>query len=193
MGWEKWFIDNWLPPKQGRALPPPLREKLLEAFDWARERYGDAERSDHLTVMDHAARVAYDVVEFGPPDVTLLIAAVLHDLLETTDTTAEEIERRFGARIARLVQAVTNPPGEDVRDSAARAVAAGPDAVLLRLADRLAGLQSVHKRPSPAQRRFVANTRQVYLPLAEEYNPALAAEMRRLLEARESALGLPPA
>jgi (p)ppGpp synthase/HD superfamily hydrolase len=183
------FVDYTLPERLGRALPPHTHDLVRKAYVWAGQRYGKTTRSDGQTAFWHAKMVARNLVKFGPPDAALVIAAVLHDLLEATDTTAEEIEYHFGARVARLVEAVTNPPGEDVHDSAARAVAAGPEAILLRLCDRLQSIAWIGGRTSPAQRRFVLETREVYLPLAEQHFPEIAAEMRQALAAAERTLG----
>jgi len=141
------------------------------AYAWARELYGAAVRDDGLLVMDHAAHVAENVVAFGRRDVDMVAAALLHDVLETTPTPAAEIERRFGAPVARLVQAVSNPPGEPTAASAQRALQAGDDALFLRLCDRLSGLRHAAGRPPASRRRFLQATRDVYLPLAEQHFP----------------------
>jgi (p)ppGpp synthase/HD superfamily hydrolase len=106
--------------------------------------------------------------------------------LETTKTSPAEIEERFGTRVARLVEALTNEPGEDPAVSAQRAVAAGTDAVFLRLCDRLDGVRHAPQRRNLAsRRRFLEATREVYLPLAQQYFPEIAAEMTKALTEAE--------
>lgn len=157
------------------------RAQVAAALEWARQLYGTTLRQDGVQVMTHAYDVARNVSRFGRQDVELTVAALLHDVLETTDTSAGEIERRFGPRVAHLVVTLTNEPGEEPALSAQRAVQAGPDALLLRLCDRLEGVRRSPGRDPKSRRRFLAATREVYLPLAAEHFPAIAEEMREAL------------
>ncbi len=168
---------------------PRARAAVTAALEWAAELYGTAEREDGRSVMSHAYDVARNMAHFGRQDVETILVALLHDVLETTDTAAAELERRFGARVAGLVVALTNEPGEDPATSARRAVQAGPEAVFLRLCDRLDGLRhAAQRRDLESRRRFLTSTREVYLPLALERFPEIAAEMAKALAAEERTL-----
>jgi GTP pyrophosphokinase len=174
----------------GPAASPGAQDLVREAFRWAYEVYGTERREDRWEVILHAWLVAGNVIRFGRRDPELVAAALLHDVLETTDTSIGEIERRSGSRVARLVEALTNEPGEDTAVSAERAVEAGQDAVFLRLCDRLDGVRHATGRRNLASRqRFLTATREVYLPLAEQHFPPLAAAMREALRKAEQTLG----
>ncbi len=88
------------------ALP-----RLLEALDFAAERHSAQRRKgpDAAPYVNHLIEVAMLVANVGQvEDVEVLIAAVLHDVLEDTPTTADEVTARFGARVCRLVEALSD-------------------------------------------------------------------------------------
>jgi guanosine-3',5'-bis(diphosphate) 3'-pyrophosphohydrolase len=115
------------------------------ALAWARELharqlYGTAPYSVHLDAVADVLR------EFGHGDDPVLVtAAYLHDAIEDQDVTREEVARRFGERVASIVDAVSDPPGVNRR---ARKAAAYPrirvldGAVIVKLADRIANVRS---------------------------------------------------
>lgn len=95
-----------------------------------------------LPYEDHLYRV-YSVLS-GTND-TLAAAAFLHDVLEDTPTTPDELRALFGDEVTRLVLAVTKPKGVSRRAGAeryyAQILAGGQEAVLLKLADRLVNVR----------------------------------------------------
>ncbi|MFQ6096109.1 MAG: HD domain-containing protein [Armatimonadota bacterium] len=161
------------------------------AYLWAARHHAGQVRKDGSAVFDHVRGVAGNVIEAGSCDPHVVAAALLHDLLEATGVTAEEVLERFGPRVAALVEAMTNRPGEDARASAQRAVEVGPDAVMLRLCDRLDGLRRVGGRSAASRRDFLSSARAVHLPLAERHFPVMAESLREAIEAAEAALGCP--
>jgi len=178
--------------------PPPdlLADLSEEDAALVREAWGVAVSAHEGQVRKDGARVIYHVVgvartirEFGPPDGELLAAVLLHDVVENTPVPLGEIEERFGARIAGLVDAVTNRPDEDARASALRARDAGEDALLLRLCDRLDGIRRSPGREPDKRRTFLDASRATHLALAEEHFPALAEAMRIALDKAEATLG----
>jgi (p)ppGpp synthase/HD superfamily hydrolase len=90
------------------------------------------------------------------PEKTLVLmqAAWLHDVLEDTETTKTELSEQFGQEVADLVDAVTNDvPGNTRRERSqgyyAKIVRGGPDALFLKLADRIANVKHCWKTRSP--------------------------------------------
>lgn len=106
-----------------------------------KQRYGTFSYGYHLHDV-------YTILtDFGVTNRTLLAAAYLHDILEDTDTTTEELSLEFGKDVAALVVAVTDEKGYPNRKETKAATypkirAAGAKAVLLKLADRLANIES---------------------------------------------------
>lgn len=85
--------------------------RLLQALDFAAERHSAQRRKgpDAAPYVNHLIEVATLVANVGQvEDVEVLIAAVLHDVLEDTPTTADEVSERFGPRVCGFVQALSD-------------------------------------------------------------------------------------
>lgn len=83
----------------------------MQALDFAAERHSAQRRKgpDAAPYVNHLIEVATLVANVGQvDDVEVLIAAVLHDVLEDTPTSADEVTERFGARVCRFVQALSD-------------------------------------------------------------------------------------
>jgi guanosine-3',5'-bis(diphosphate) 3'-pyrophosphohydrolase len=83
----------------------------LEALDFAAQRHSAQRRKgpDAAPYVNHLIEVAMLVASVGGiQDVEVLIAAVLHDVLEDTPTSATEVEERFGTRVRSLVEALSD-------------------------------------------------------------------------------------
>lgn len=102
------------------------------------QKYGDLPYEYHLEKVAENVRMYTD-------DVYSRAAAYLHDTVEDTDVTFEKIFEEFGRRTARLVLAVTNEPGANRKEKATRTypkiMAGGREAVLIKLADRIANVE----------------------------------------------------
>jgi guanosine-3',5'-bis(diphosphate) 3'-pyrophosphohydrolase len=118
-------------------------EPLLEkARDFALKAHGDQTYGPY-PYRHHLEAVAANAREFGFP-LAAVAAAWLHDTVEDTEVTREEIEREFGPEVAALVEGVTNEYGRNRAERKARTMpktkAAGKMAVGLKLADRIANV-----------------------------------------------------
>jgi guanosine-3',5'-bis(diphosphate) 3'-pyrophosphohydrolase len=83
---------------------------LLKAIDFAAYKHRFQKRKDEESTpyINHPIRVAMTLVEAGEEDIQLLLAAILHDTIEDTETTAEEIRREFGDEVCSIVLEVTD-------------------------------------------------------------------------------------
>jgi (p)ppGpp synthase/HD superfamily hydrolase len=105
--------------------------------------------------IDHPLAVAQLLRDDGRPPV-LVTAGLLHDVLEDTDVSADELRERFGPEVTRIVKALTQDPsisGYDERKAALRRqiVEAGRDVATVALADKAAKIGSLHSRPRDTQ------------------------------------------
>jgi guanosine-3',5'-bis(diphosphate) 3'-pyrophosphohydrolase len=128
--------------------------RLIKATDFAARKHRlqkrkDAEASPYINHPLALARVLR--LEAGVDDVEVIIAAILHDTVEDTETTLEELEREFGPRIAGIVDEVTDdhslPKAERKRLQVERAPHASPQAKLVKLADKICNLRDVIDSP----------------------------------------------
>jgi len=107
------------------------------------QRYGKGDSS--FPYSKHLQDVADVVAEFGHDDSYLLASAWLHDVIEDTSITFEDVFTEFGKTIARTVYAVTNESGENraIRHSKTypKIRVCGRNALVIKLADRIANMR----------------------------------------------------
>lgn len=127
---------------------------LLAAIDFAADRHRDQRRKgvDASPYINHPIRVAMLLVEEGDVhEVAVLQAAILHDTIEDTRTTGDEIEARFGAEVRRLVEEVTDDKRLPRRARKQRQIdhasALSAAAKLIKIADKIANVQDVMAAP----------------------------------------------
>lgn len=103
-----------------------------------KQLYGALPYTHHLAAVEAVLR------SYGETRLVMRTAAWLHDVVEDTDVSVRDIEEGFGEEVARLVAAVTSERGENrkVRNALTypKIRAAGPDAIRLKLADRIANV-----------------------------------------------------
>ena len=112
----------------------------------AQAHQGQPRRGTRFPYIVHPLEVAR-LIAAHYSDEDLVVAGLLHDVLEDTDTTAAELERLFGSRVTGLVKAVTASNGANWRATRsatlAKLVTAEPDAVRLKVADGLSNVRSI--------------------------------------------------
>ncbi len=138
------------------------RPAVGEAYDFAaRSHSGQRRQSDEASFVVHPLEVGALLEATGSPE-ELIVAGVLHDVLEKTDVTPEEIRRRFGDRIADLVIALTEDPSIEpfaARKAAltAQIAAEGPAAAAISAADKVAKVRELRTRIARARGRGEAD------------------------------------
>ncbi|HWI40936.1 MAG TPA: HD domain-containing protein [Verrucomicrobiae bacterium] len=145
--------------------------RLLAAVAFAAEKHRNQCRKDGSAFVNHVIAVARVLAEEGGvEDSDLLIAALLHDTLEDTDTSAQELEELFGSAVAGIVAEVSDDTGlasaERKRLQAERAAWLSPQAKQLRMADKICNVRDIIESPpsgwSPERRvGYILWTRRV--------------------------------
>src|SRR5438105_12344436 len=127
---------------------------LLKALAFAAHKHRDQRRKDAEAspYINHPIALADVLVnEGGITDIEVLCAALLHDTVEDTATTHDELVDAFGSRIARIVAEVTDdqqlPKAERKRLQIEHAPTISQEAKLVKLADKLVNLRDVAERP----------------------------------------------
>ncbi len=143
------------PPERPRRSAAPVAGLPMAqaALRFARARHaGQRRETDDAPFIDHPIEVAWLLRRDGQPD-EVIAAGLLHDVLEKTATTSAELRRRFGARITRLVESVSDDPSirdyqprkRDLRDRIAQA---GPDTHAVFAADKIAKVRELARLPA---------------------------------------------
>lgn len=132
----------------------PATTALLEALHFSATKHSDQRRKDKEAspYINHPIRVAQLLAsEGGVTDLVTLQAAILHDTVEDTDTTPEEIERHFGPEVRRVVEEVTDdkelPKAERKQRQVEHAPHLSPQAKQLKVADKAANVQNITTSP----------------------------------------------
>ncbi len=155
---------------------------LNRAYVFTVQKHGSQKRASGDPYFSHPVEVAGILTDLKL-DQDTIITALLHDTLEDTLTTSDEIQRLFGDDVARLVDGVTKLSQIEAKEMAVETdtekaaenlrkflLAMSDDirVLLVKLADRLHNMRTLHHIPKPEKRRRIAKeTMDIYAPLAE--------------------------
>ena len=152
---------------------------LQRAYDTAERLHDDVYRKSGEPYITHPLAVATIAAEIGM-DTTTLVAALLHDTVEDTDYTLEDLERDFGPEVARLVDGVTKldkvalgsaAEAETVRKMII-AMSQDPRVLVIKVADRLHNMRTMRFLPPEKQAKKARETLEVIAPLAHRLGMA---------------------
>jgi RelA/SpoT family (p)ppGpp synthetase len=161
-----------------RAYDPDADEGLINrAYVFSMKAHGAQVRASGDPYFSHPIEVAGILTDLKLDDETI-VTAILHDTIEDTVATPEQILKLFGPNVARLVDGVTKLSKIEAQSENERAaenlrkflLALSDDirVLLVKLADRLHNMRTLHHVPSEDKRRRIAKeTMDIYAPLAE--------------------------
>lgn len=155
--------------------------ELIHAIDFATEKHQGQKRLSGKPYITHPLAVARMLIEWTM-DLDSVIAGLLHDTVEDTDTKLEEIENLFGRDVAFLVDGVTKvgqaragmrnldsylPQTKDNLSKLLIAVSQDVRVVIIKLADRLHNMQTLHYMPPEKQQKIARESLEVFAPMAD--------------------------
>ncbi len=175
-------LPEWLaqcvrhvPPGDGDTCPTDTEALLAAAFDFAFQLHAGQFRASGEPYIIHPIAVADLLRDIGA-SAAVIAAGFLHDVVEDTQVTPEDIEARFGAEVRALVEGVTKLGGihftnktEAQAENLRRmflAMASDIRVVLVKLADRLHNMRTLGALKPEKQQRIARETREIYAPLA---------------------------
>ncbi len=172
-----------------RRYNPDTNEALLNrAYVYAMKAHGEQRRASGDPYFSHPLEVAAILTDLKLDDATVA-AALLHDTIEDTEATRAEIDSLFGPDIGALVEGLTKLKRLDLVTKEAKqaenlrklllAIADDVRVLLVKLADRLHNMRTLHFMPAEARRRNAEETLEIYAPLAGRMG---MHEMREELE-----------
>jgi GTP diphosphokinase / guanosine-3',5'-bis(diphosphate) 3'-diphosphatase len=163
-----------------RELHPKADLALLQrAYDVAEEKHRGQRRNSGDPFITHPLAVATILAELGM-DTTTLVAALLHDTVEDTDYSLQQLQADFGEEVAHLVDGVTKlakvklgaaAEAETIRKMVI-AMARDPRVLVIKLADRLHNMRTMRFLPPEKQARKARETLEVLAPLAHRLGMA---------------------
>ncbi|HVC99999.1 MAG TPA: bifunctional (p)ppGpp synthetase/guanosine-3',5'-bis(diphosphate) 3'-pyrophosphohydrolase [Candidatus Dormibacteraeota bacterium] len=156
-------------------LPPEDRELVERAYQRASAAHSGQRRLSGEDYVNHPLQVASILAELRL-DAATIIAAILHDTVEDTELTAQELSAEFGPEVAKLVEGVTKLGRISIRSEQQHqaenirkmllAMAEDVRVVLIKLADRLHNMRTLEFLPEAKRLRISRETLDIYAPLA---------------------------
>ncbi len=156
-------------------MPGADMELIDRAVDYARNKHKDQKRKDGSPYIIHPLAVAAIVSEMGL-DTDAILGALLHDCIEDTDASHDEIAKLFGETVAELVEGVTKLTRADFSTTEEAqmenlrkmfmAMSKDIRVVLIKIADRLHNMRTMQYQTPEKQRKKCRETMDVYAPLA---------------------------
>lgn len=160
------------------SLTPEQLQMLGKAFVFAAIAHKDQKRKSGEPYIIHTISAAL-ILAGMKLDMATLEAALLHDVLEDTDVTPDEMKEKFGADVEMLVDGVTKLAQDDVKEFMSRedltaeslrhmfiVMAKDIRVVLIKLADRLHNMRTLQVMKPDKQQRIARETMEIYAPLA---------------------------
>src|SRR5580704_176180 len=159
-----------------RRYNPLADEDLLNrAYVFAMKAHGSQKRVSGDPYFSHPLEVAAILTEFKVDDATI-VAAMLHDTIEDTAVTRQDVDKAFGEEIGGLVDGLTKLGKLDFVTKHAQqaenfrklllAIADDARVLLIKLADRLHNMRTLHFVPEAKRARIAQDTLEIYAPLA---------------------------
>ena len=156
-------------------LEPDQVAYVHKAYELAARVHADQKRRSGEPYIIHPTQVAYILAQMKMDEETLA-AAFLHDVVEDTDTTLEELKEQFGAKVAMLVDGVTklgrieyiSKEEQQIENYRKMFLAMAKDirVVIIKLADRLHNMRTMKFMPPHKQQSISKETLEIYAPLA---------------------------
>ena len=162
-----------------RACKPTMqrgdKKEIRKAFDMALESHKNMRRKSGEPYIYHPIAVAQIAAEEIGLGTTSIVCALLHDVVEDTDITLEDIEREFGKKTAKIIDGLTKISGVFDYNSSLQAenfrkmlltLADDVRVILIKLADRLHNMRTMDFMPRQKQLKIASETIYLYAPLA---------------------------
>lgn len=151
------------------------KRMIRKAFDMALESHKDMRRKSGEPYIYHPIAVAQIAAEEIGLGTTSIVCALLHDVVEDTDVTLDDIEREFGKKVAKIIDGLTKISGVFDTNSSLQAenfrkmlltLADDVRVILIKLADRLHNMRTMEFMPRDKQLKLSSETVYLYAPLA---------------------------
>ena len=183
-----------LAPELARAVAPQRDrldlDLLARAYAVSARAHRGQKRESGEAFLSHSVAVATILAE-QQLDATTIAAALLHDVVEDSNVSLDDIRKDFGAEIAGIVDGLTKLSSLTFRSSAEEqaenyrklllSIAKDARVIIIKLADRLHNMRTLDPLSEDRRRRIALETREIYAPLAHRFGMAgIKAELEDL-------------
>lgn len=169
-------------------FPDEEQIRIHEALVFAEDAHGVQTRKGGAPFIIHPVRAALILLEdLACRDADMLIATLLHDVIEDTDVALSTVEERFGALVASYVHALSQDKGNETKREYIERIIAGPCEIrLMKAADKLDNARDAAflVRGESAHADYLEHIEKLYIPLADSTGESyFANEMRTAFDA----------
>ena len=163
--------------EQAKLKRPNLNtETILHAYEYAKKKHEGQKRKSGEPYINHPLQATYTIAQLGLDEITLQ-AGLLHDILEDTDTTFDELAKEFGEQVAHIVDGATKlgklkfvDRNEEYQAENLRkmfiAMTKDLRVIIVKLADRLHNAQTLKYLPPEKRLQKAKETLEIYAPIA---------------------------
>ncbi|WP_288083360.1 RelA/SpoT family protein [Xylanibacter rodentium] len=165
------LIDTYMASRHRKKV-----DVITKAFNFARQAHKGVRRLSGEPYILHPIAVAQIACEEVGLGSTSICAALLHDVVEDTDYTTEDIENIFGAKVAQIVDGLTKISGGIFGDKASAqaenfkklllTMSEDIRVILIKICDRLHNMRTLQSQPANKQYKIAGETLYIYAPLA---------------------------
>ena len=165
------LLDNYLASRHRKKV-----DLITKAFNFARQAHKGVRRLSGEPYIMHPIAVAQIACEEVGLGSTSICAALLHDVVEDTDYTTEDIENMFGPKIAQIVDGLTKISGGIFGEQASAqaenfkklllTMSDDIRVILIKICDRLHNMRALESQPANKQYKIAGETLYIYAPLA---------------------------
>jgi len=158
--------------------------QVRAAYELAEQAHRGQTRDEGTPYFNHPIGVALVLIdELGISSADMICAALLHDVVEDSSITVDDIARQFNPAVATLVELLTKRDGVDTASYLQRIEeAASTGALVVKLCDRLNNLRHLRYSPRPQKRvKYLEETRKHFLPLARRASDLIYREMETVI------------
>lgn len=167
----QYLLDNYLASRHRKKV-----DIITKAFNFARQAHKGVRRLSGEPYIMHPIAVAQIACEEMGLGSTSICSALLHDVVEDTDYTVEDIENIFGPKIAQIVDGLTKISGGIFGDRASAqaenfkklllTMSDDIRVILIKICDRLHNMRTLQSQPANKQYKIAGETLYIYAPLA---------------------------
>lgn len=147
--------------------------RIKDALVYASDKHKDQLRKSGEPYIYHPIEVATILSRDFNADTDTIITALLHDVIEDTDSTYEEVSQLFGTNIADMVMSVTKIKGQkldknDYLNKIVTSLITDPRVIIIKLVDRLHNMRTLEYKKVESQKRIASETMNFYVPIADD-------------------------
>ncbi len=156
-----------------KHISPQDSFEVEKAISFLVEKYNQSGKNSKPVIL-HSIRVGMVLIEFEY-DKDIIITGILHDLLEDTDVSFQEIEKNFSLKIAQTVQAVSYDPKIEnpvtrYKEMFERVVANGQEAIVVKAADMIINIPYIRLVPDIKDQEKLLNKALYYIKLNSSFS-----------------------